>query len=138
MSVALLAVNYSTDLERLKSIHYKDLMNLFNDKLIQRSQLAIEYFELFNELKQLREATNYEFRTNLKTHIYYKIVGLAFDSGIEFIKNISKIIKDKFDLQLRINSMIGNGFGDDILQIFLSEEDQNRVWNYLIKKELTT
>ncbi len=137
MSVAILAIDYSTELKNLKRIHHKDLLNLIEAKLVQRSIIPFEYFELLYELKGLREATNYSFKTNLKTESYYQEVGKAFDAAISFIKEVSNVIEDRFPLLLRICTDIGDGFGDDVLQSFLSKDDQIHIWKYLEENELT-
>lgn len=137
MSIAILAIDYSTELKNLRRISHKDLINLIDDKLVKRLLIPIDYLMLLRELKGLREATSYSFKTNFKTEIYYREVGKLFNMAISFIKEVSNVIENRFTLLLRICTDIGDGFGDDILQAFLSDEDQDRVCKYLIKKELT-
>ncbi len=137
MSVAILAIDYSTELTNLRRISHKNLINLIKDKLVKRSLIPVDYFELLCELKELREGTSYSFKTNFKTEIYYKEIGKLFNIAISFIKEVSNVIENRFTLLLRICTDIGDGFGDDILQAFLSDEDQVRVWTYLIEKKLT-
>lgn len=140
MSVAVLSIDYSTNLEDLKKdkLTHKRLLMLIKDKMIKRSLLPTDYLELYCELNRLREATNYEFKTNLKTAEYYNKVGIAFDSAIKYIKEVSEVVENDFYLLSRISTLIGDGFGDDILEIFLSDKEQNQIWGYLIKKNLTT
>ena len=137
MSVAILAIDYSTELKNLIRISHIELTNLIEDKLVKRSLITIDYLELLRELKRLREDTNYSFKTNFKTEIYYQEVGKLFNTAIYFIKEVSNVIENRFTLLLRICNDIGDGFGDDVLQAFLSDEDQDRVWKYLIEKGLT-
>jgi len=137
MSVAILAIDYSTELKNFRKISHKNLINLIEDKLIQRSIIPFEYLELLYELKGLREDTNYSFKTNFKTVSYYQEVGKAFDVAINFIKEVSNLIEERFPLLLRICTDIGDGFGGVVLQSFLSKDDQNRVWKYIEEYELT-
>lgn len=137
MSVAILTIDYSTELKNLRKISHKNLINLIEDKLIQRSIIPFEYLELLYELKGLREDTNYSFKTNFKTESYYQEVGKAFDVVINFIKEVSNLIEERFPLLLRICTDIGDGFGDDVLQSFLSKDDQNHVWKFIEEYELT-
>ena len=137
MSVAILAIDYSTEIKNLKRISHKNLINLIEDKLVKRSLIPIDYLELLWELKGLREDTSYSFKTNFKTEIYYRKLGKLFNVAISFIKEVSNVIENRFTLLLRIRTDIGDGFGDDVLQAFLSDEDQDRIWKYLVKKELT-
>lgn len=137
MSVAILAIDYSTELKNLIRISHKNLINLIKDKLVKRLLIPIDYLELLWELKGLREDTSYSFKTNFKTEIYYREVGKLFIVAISFIKEVSNVIENRFPLLLRICTDIGDGFGDNVLQAFLSDEDQDRIWKYLIEKELT-
>ena len=137
MSVAILVIDYSTELKNFIRISHKDLINLIEDKLVKRLLLPVDYLELLWELKGLREDTSYSFKTNFKTEIYYRKIGKLFNVAISFIKEVSNVIENRFPLLLRICTDIGDGFGDDVLQAFLSDEDQDRVWKYLIEKELT-
>lgn len=137
MSVAILAIDYSTELKYLRRIPHKVLINMIGDKLVKRSLIPVDYLELLLELKRLREDTTYLFKTNFKTEIYYQEVGKLFNIAINFIKEVSNVIENRFPLLLRICTEIGDGFGDDKLQAFLSNEDQDHIWKYLLKKELT-
>jgi len=137
ISVAILAIDYSTELKNLIRIPHKNLINLIKDKLVKRLLIPIDYLELLWELKGLREDTSYSFKTNFKTEIYYREVGKLFNVAFSFVKEVSNVIENRFPLLSRICTDIGDGFGDDVLQAFLSDEDQDRIWKYLIKKELT-
>lgn len=129
MSVAVLSIDYSTNLEDLEKdkLTHKRLLMLIKDKMIKRSLLPTDYIDLYWELKGLREATSYEFKTNLKTAEYYNKVGIAFDSAIKYIKEVSEVVENDFYLLSRISTLIGDGFGDDILEIFLSDKEQNQI-----------
>jgi len=137
ISVAILAIDYSTELKNLIRIPHKNLINLIKDKLVKRLLIPIDYLELLWELKGLREDTSYSFKTNFKTEIYYREVGKLFNVAFSFVKEVSNVIENRFPLLSRICTDIGDGFGDGVLQAFLSDEDQDRIWKYLIKKELT-
>lgn len=137
ISGAILAIDYSTELKKIRRIPHKVLINMIRDKLVKRSLIPVDYLELLLELKRLREDTNYSFKTNFKTEIYYQEVGKLFNIAINFIKEVSYVIENRFPLLLRICTDIGDGFGDDKLQAFLSDEDQDLIWKYLLKKELT-
>lgn len=137
MSVAILAIDYSIEVKNLRRIPHKVLINKIEDKLVKRSLIPVDYLDLLLELKRLREDTNYSFKTNFKTEIYYQEVGKFFNIAINFIKEVSNVIENTFPLLLRICTDIGDGFGDDKLQAFLSDKDQDHIWKYLLKKELT-
>ena len=49
MSVAILAIDYSTELKKLRRISHSNLINLIEDKLVQRSLIPADYTELLRE-----------------------------------------------------------------------------------------
>lgn len=138
MSVAILSIDYATNLEELKEIHHNTLIKLLLSRLIQRSIIPKFYLDLFLELKDLRVETNYKFIPRINTGIYYSELGEVFDLAIDYIKEISKIIQDEYNLLLRIEINIGDWFGDDILEGFFEAGDYKDILDYLKKKKLTT
>lgn len=142
LSVALLALDYSTDLLDLHQIKHKDLVSLIYSKFIQRKILPMNYYNIFLELKELREYVNYVFGrayfNKSQLDILYNLTGEAFDSAIKLINEINDVISDLTPILYNIQTNIGDRFGDDILQNFLSEKDIRSVEDYLLKHDLTT
>lgn len=141
LSIALLALDYTTKLSDLRQIKHKYLINLIYSKFIQRNLLPIDYHELFLDLKYLREYVNYVFGSeyfnkSLLDDLYYRTEE-AFDSAIKLINEIHKAISDLDPILYYIQGNIGDHFGDDILQNFLSEIDMKSVEDYLLKHDLT-
>lgn len=142
LSIALLALDYTTKLSDLHHIKHKDLINLINSKLIQRNLLPFHFHELFLDLKDLREYVNYEFDSlyynKSQLDDFYCRTGEAFDSAIKLINEIHEAILDLNPILYYIQGNIGDHFGDDILLNFLSEIDMKSVEDYLLKHDLTT
>lgn len=140
MGVAMLCVEYTTPLPKLRKIRHYTLQNLIQDKLIEKSFIPLKYLDLIIELKDIREYANYSFGYKFedKTDSYYKQTGHAFNSALNLIKMISNEINEEPSLLLQINAIIGDVIGDDICIAYLSKDDMESVSAYLILKNLTT
>jgi len=102
----------------------------------------MQYYNLFLDLKDLREYVNYIFGRayfdGSQLDILYNRTGEAFDFAIILIKEINEVISDLYPILAYIQGCIGDHFGDDIKQNYLSENDIERVDEYLLEKDLTT
>ena len=139
MSIAMLCVEYTTPLLKLKKIRHSTLQKLIQNKLIEKSFIPLKYLDLLSELKDIREYANYSFGYGFedKTDSYYKQTGHAFNSALNLIKMISNEINEEPSLLLQINAIIGDVIGDDIYMAYLSKDDMESVDAYLILKNLT-
>ncbi|KKN55083.1 hypothetical protein LCGC14_0586040 [marine sediment metagenome] len=140
MGVAVLYLDYSTDLKKLKRVKHKTLINLIQNKLVSRNLISNKFTNILFDLKVIREDANYDFGVmdNIETIDYYVETGKAFDEAINFIKELDIAIKDYQQVLMDIMVKIGDGFGDDIKDTYLSKKDQECVIEYLISKNLTT
>lgn len=140
MGIAVLYLDYSTDLKKLKRIRHSTLINLIHNKLVSRNLISNKFTKILLDLKEIREDANYYFGVmdNLETIDYYIETGEAFDEVINFIKELDITIKDYQQILMDIMIKIGDGFGDDIKDTYLSKEDQESVLEYLMSKNLTT
>ncbi len=140
MGIAVLYLDYSMDLKKLKRIRHSTLINLIHNKLVSRNLISNKFTKIFLDLKEIREDANYYFgvMVNLETIDYYIETGKAFDEVINFIKELDITIKDYQQVLMDIMVKIGDGFGDDIKDTYLSKEDQESVLEYLMSKNLTT
>ena len=140
MGVAILCVEYTTPLPNLERIPHSKLPKVIQDKLVKKSFIPLKYLNLLIELRNIRVNANYTFGYNFedKTNSYYRQIGQAFNSALDFIKMISNEIHKDTSLMLQIASIIGEVIGDDRYAAFLSKEDMERVNAYLILKNLTT
>jgi len=140
MGIAVLYLDYSMELKKLKRIRHSTLINLIHNKFVSRNLISNKFTKILLDLKEIREDANYYFGVmdNLETIDYYRETGKAFDETIHFIRELDITIKDYQQVLMDIMVEIGDGFGDDIIDTYLSKEDQESVLEYLMSKNLTT
>jgi len=142
MSIAMLYVEYSTPTDSLKHVKHSTLQNFVQSKLVNTGLLSERYLELFKVLKELREHTNYvfgEYSYDFMQEVseLYELSGNAFDMAILFIDDVSYEARNVFDFKQRIKTYIGDSEGDDLIQTYLSIQEQERVVGYLLQKDFT-
>ena len=86
MGVAVLYLDYSIDLKKLKRIRHSNLINLICIKLVNRGLISDKFTTLLLNLKVIREKANYNFDVmyDLEKIDYYIETGKAFDEAINF------------------------------------------------------
>lgn len=138
LSVALLKLEYTTNLDELRRVRHEKLINLVESKLIQTKIVKGNFITIFRELKELRESCNYGFgyseELNEKVKLADELTENAFDEGVSFIHQVLKEANSLLSFQVGI----GDGFGDDILETYLSQADRERVVDYLVLNGLTS
>ena len=138
LSVGLLKMDYSIELTELRNIHHKTLINLVETKLIQPGIISRDFLKHINTLKELRENCNYKFGFTedlaKALHNADKLTEDCFDKGLIFLHQILEITNTRYRFQVSI----GDHFGDDIIDTYLSGDDKERVWNYLSINSLTS
>ncbi len=139
LSLSLLKLDYSTDLDELKGMHHRDLEKKVRSKLISTRILTDNYVNHMVKLKKLRESCNYRFGSTeywlteeLKTAD--DLTDSCFNEGLSFVH----IVLQETDMLFHFQASIGDNFGDDIIDNYLSGEERERVWNYLVVNSLTT
>lgn len=148
MGVAILHIDWTTKLSYLENRRYiahNKLPNLIENSLVKKSVLKYSFPRLLGELREIRNQVNYSFyRIDVPTrhfNSYFRTVTECLDQALEYIKLISSVVDNEkidFPLLFCIQNNIGNRIGDNTYEIYLSEEDENEVVNYLISKGLTT
>jgi len=137
LSLSMLFLERTTEISQLKKIHHNTLIKLVKNKLIQTKLIDKGYENWYAELRELREFCNYNFgyQENLEklTNKISKNANRAFDEGIRFNRHILNITDNLFRFQVGI----GDGFGDDILDTYISEEDKANVWSDLAQFGMT-
>lgn len=138
MSVAMLRLNPRVAESLLSEIHHKILINTVFSQLVQPKFVEPSYHKLFLELKKLRESCNYQFgyRDNLLKEVTLGIGKTegAFDQALQFIHQVL----DACNSLGRFQAEIGDGFGDDILDTYLSTEHKDNVMQYLVTNGLSS
>jgi uncharacterized protein (UPF0332 family) len=145
LAMALLFIDYQTNTDELKRINHKNLRSLINQRFIQKRLLTNTYLDEFQRLQDIREYANYNFGSKLPKYEYlqiadtfYPTTGKCFDQVIELIHPIQTQIDAFCSFSLSIQTAIGDGFGDDLMRMYLSKNVEERVVAYLRQKNLTT
>jgi len=145
MGVAMLYMEYTTSRSELRHIRHINLQTLIQVRLVNTSLLPQEYPDLLRELQQLREYANYVFGERVAKYEYkevipelYKKTGNEFDHALDFILQIEDEICKALGYIAPIQIAIGDGFGDDLIRSYLSSDDEAKVKEYFLEKDLTT
>ena len=146
MSLAVLYMDYTVNINELSQITHKKLKNLVTNKLIVRNVLHKRLGEFFEELQNARNYVNYKFSGNSlefnsvnfkeKMPYFLKITGWFFEESFKFIKPVSDKLTSviRVDIREDISEMIKplrEGFIEYINQTYLTKEDADMVINYL-------
>jgi hypothetical protein len=149
MSVAMLLLDPKTGIRDLKNIGHRKLENLIENRLILTRLIHKEYYDLFNDLKKVREYANYVFNGTMKGEIYiinikektskmYLETGKEFKTALNHIFQVGKEIDNINGNFSHIPGIIGDDIGNDVLPMYLSDQDKERVVQFLISQNLTT
>ena len=137
LSLAMLWLNPRVDTKQLIQVHHTPLINLVSSQLVQPKFIEESFLNLLVDLKNLRESCNYQFgyKDNLNIEIDKAIsrTETEFENAFEFIHQFIDVCNSLF----RVQTGIGDGFGDDILDSYLSVEHKENVNHYLVTHGLT-
>lgn len=149
MSVGVLYVDYATPISQLSNLTHSKLKNLVESKLVRRSLIQRYFLDLFLDLQELREYSNYSFgeyhmdsrgnQVDLKNEIesMYARTGAAFNHALDFIRRASAESSKDDSLRLWISSMISDTLYDDLSYTYMSEDDEKKVTDYLLSVDFT-
>ena len=145
VGVAMLYMEHTTSRAELRRIHHSNLQNLIKDRLVGTNLLSPYYLELLRELQGLREYANYVFGERVAKYEYksmvpelYSKTGGEFDHALDFILQVEREVCKRLGFSAPIQTAIGDGFGDDLMRAYLSSDDEAKVNEYLLEKNLTT
>jgi hypothetical protein len=145
LSMAALSIDYQTQLDELTKIKHQKLKKYIQERLIQKTLLPNSYLETFQGLQDMREYANYSFGKKIPKYdfmkigdSFYTITEEPFNLVIDLIHNMQKTIENSNSSWLTIQAAIGDGFGDDLMRIYLPKELEQKVVSFLIEKNLTT
>jgi len=131
MSLAMLWINPRVRKIQLTEIHHNTLINLVKSNLVDARLLKPSFESLLTSLKKLRESCNYQFGYQEDLNIVLvdaiEKTESEFDMAIEYIHQVLDVSKSLFRVQVEI----GDGFGHDILDSYLSKEHKENVIHYL-------
>jgi uncharacterized protein (UPF0332 family) len=148
MGVAMLCVDYATQLAQLRQMKHGRLQKFLEEKLVKRGLLKARYVKDLERAQELREHINYviggkriddPYFLKEAIPVWHEKIGSHFQNALKFIN----AVQDEYTLTpeamiLPIATRIGDDIGDDVYSMYLSESDKRRVVRYLINNNLTT
>jgi uncharacterized protein (UPF0332 family) len=137
MAVALCWLDPRIEKEKLEKLRHTTLQNLILDNFVNQNILSSSFTNVMQELKEEREWLNYtfgefdyDFFENVKNN--ERLTSTEFTKCFEVINEICDLLISKFDIKQRIKTYIADSKGDDFVQTYLSEDEQNAVMNYMV------
>jgi hypothetical protein len=164
--IAMLYMDHSTSLEELShkasqqsakgssgaGMTHKKLRDLLTKRLVSAKLIDKDFVDRLNKAKWLREYVNYSVGGRLEgddavvehdlraTSLYVEI-GTRLVIALSFIKDVAANVEldsgSGHGLS-RIQTTIGDHFGDDLIQLYVPRQYRERVWKFLIEHEVTT
>jgi hypothetical protein len=110
--------------------------------MLQNGLISSSYISTLERLKTDREYANYQFAIRLKDDFYdvspkyYQDTEVCFQNAVDFFSSVEKVINDISIFSFRVRTGIADGYGDDILETYLSKEHKRRVNEWLAKNNL--
>ncbi|MBE9197904.1 MULTISPECIES: hypothetical protein [unclassified Nodularia (in: cyanobacteria)] len=145
LSIAALFIDYQTQTHELTKIKHQTLKKYIKERLMQRKLLPNSYLDTFQSLQEMREYANYSFGKKIPKYEFMNIgdsfyinTQEPFDLVIDLIHNIQNTVDNNYSFYLSIQTAIGDGFGDDLIRMYLPKNLEEKVVSFLIKKNLTT
>lgn len=143
MSVVLCWLNPQIDIEKLKRIKHSTLKGLIKTYYCSRGILDQSYLDLVNELQDEREWLNYrfgEFPYEFKEKVRgnEQKINREFKAAIEILKEVDIATAKDASLLSYIQRTLGDSFGDDVLDTYLSAVESKKVWDAFLHYQLTT
>jgi hypothetical protein len=125
LSIFILALDYRTEFEKLKHIRHSTLEKKI-EAFVETKFIDSDYVRLFKKLKKHGEYVNYNFGVVIEGNkpeelvLEYESVKIQFEKAIKFYKFICVSTRKYSDIGFRVRVGIGDGFGDDIMESYLS------------------
>ena len=142
LGVAALTIDHRATLDSLKNMRHKPLLNRLNSTMRQPGYVSEHFINTFKRLKNDREYANYQFSIRTNDDFfdvapkYYVDTEACFQDVRKFFVCVADVIEDLSPLNFRVKAGIADGFGDDILQTYLSEDYRRRVTQWIVSNDL--
>ena len=138
MAVALCFLNPQVREEKLDRIRHTQLQKIITSHFVDRRLLSDSFSKLLDQQKKQREFLNYTFgefgydlfREVAKTE---KRINQQFVKCFKLIDKICEVAAMDYDIRFRIGVYIADAKGDDFVQTYLSESEQDDVIEYLVE-----
>lgn len=157
--VAMLTVDHATPLSEVAytavkgnpnepAVTHKKVRKLLKANLIEKGVLDASFIKNLDVMKKRREHVNYAVGGRLPGDLeietldeaaLYGEVGASLDLAVSFVKEVAARVDLDADTSglSRIQSTIGDHFGDDLIHLYVPRDYRERVWGYLTMHELT-
>lgn len=147
--IAALYLDWQTPPAILSRARHQAVYRLLGSHLIQRGLLPTSCGELFKTLRAFREYANYTVGGKLREDqqyldardqalTLYAQTGKALSGILSFVRSVSQATPLDPSVSNRIAVTIGDDIGDDVFQMYLSDQDRDRVARYLLEEGLST
>ena len=147
--IAALYLEWRTEPPVLRRATHSLVSRRLKAQLVNAKLVSSSCSELFDRLRAFREYANYTVGGKLKSdepyinaieqveHMYDE-TGQAMASILSFIRQVSNAAPIEPSLVERIAITIGDHIGEDVVQMYLAENDGSRVVKYLVAEGLST
>jgi len=136
MAVALCWLHPRIKKSKLEKLKHNTLQNLILSNFVKQNILPSSFTNAMQELKEEREwlnytfgEFNYDFFNTVKNN--EELASIEFASCFGVIDEICDLLLNKFDIKQRIRTYIADSKGDDFIQTYLSNDEQNAVMDYI-------
>lgn len=147
--IAALYLDWQTQPAELNRARHQAVARLLDSHLIQRGLLPRSCGQLLHTLRAFREYANYTVGGKLRgdqqylnardqAQTLYDQTGQALSGILDFVRNVSRATPLDPSVSDRIAVTIGDDIGDDVFQMYLSDQDRDRIVPYLVAEGLST
>ncbi len=157
--VAMLCIDHQTSLDELshrrdsqekkEPVTHRKVRDLIKSRLVNSSLLNNTFVSNFNHMKQVREHFNYRVGGKLAEDSkfeeidagkLYNQTGTSLAQAIELIKEIGAVADTNPERHLAglslLRASITDNFGDDLIDLHVPREHQQKIWDYLLAQDL--
>ena len=142
IAVAMLWLCPSITAQNLNEIHHKQLKTLVEQNFIQTKKIERKFLDDYQKLQDFREYANYNFGSKIPKFNYPLIsVDISSIANNILTEGRNIIIEQLAELDislLDLQAMIGDDFGSDLIRLHAGKVVDEKVWDYLVRNNLTT
>jgi hypothetical protein len=143
ISMVLCWLNPLIDRKKLERIRHSTLKGLIETYYCSKGIIDQSFLDLMNELQEEREWLNYrfgEFSYDFKNKVLgnEQKINREFKVAIDILKEVDIATAKDVNLLSYIQGSIGDSFGDDVLDTYLSVAERRKVMDAFLHHQLTT
>ncbi|MCK5538118.1 MAG: hypothetical protein KAI79_14930, partial [Bacteroidales bacterium] len=146
-AAAIYWLKYSIKKDDITKVSHSKLQRLLKEKFVDKKHISSYFLDVMSSLQDIREISNYTVQpylyssTGLKEqNLYegrklYDVVGKFLDECISYVDEVNKYSHDIFDFKQQIKTYIGDASGDDILLTYVSKNEKEIIWFFLVQHD---